>query len=518
MGKSVSVAVIGSGVSGIAAAVQLKKAGVANFVVFEKSDGPGGTWWENTYPGCAVDVPSNAYSYSFFPYDWSRTHARQEEVQGYLQRTIDTFGIADRFKFSTEITSVEWQEPAQSYIVTDSHGDASTFDLVISCVGLLNQPNYPRWPGLESFEGPVFHTSRWNHELDLSNKRVAFVGTGSTGAQVVPAIAPDVEHLDVYQREPGWILPKPDRVFDEADRQRFNRFPLLRRIDRLKFFRDYARAVKALDVASDKQDEMRRTALSYIATAVHDESDRIAVTPTYPFGCKRTVFSNDFYPAINRSNVSLRPRAVSSVTAKGVIDDQGVERETDVLILGTGFQPTRILDSLEVVGCDGQVLADTWGESKPAFLGMTVSGFPNFFIMYGPNTNAGSIMALAEWQAKAVARTVRRMSRRGMSRIDTPRHTISRYVAWVDNRLSKYTKAQDAGCNNYFHATNGRNVTQWPGNPGVYWAATKVLPRLGFAMSRPTKKSMADEFHAGSNSASNNVYGTDNGGLQREAP
>ncbi|MFI7449118.1 flavin-containing monooxygenase [Nonomuraea sp. NPDC049714] len=474
------MAIIGGGFGGIAAAVKLQQAGITDFTIFEQSPAPGGTWWDNRYPGCEVDIPSHAYSFSFMPYDWPRTHATQPELQVYAEAVVDRFSLRPRFRFGVRVESVVWDDDAGHYLVTTDDGEQRPYRFVISAVGLLNVPRYPSWPGLDEFGGVSFHTSRWDAETDLTGKRVAVVGTGSTAVQIVPAIAPLVERLEVFQREPGWVEPKGERTFTPAERVRFQRLPALRRLYRLKLFRDSMRRFKAYDTGGREQRRMRELCLRYIDSAIDDPAVRAAVTPSYPWGCKRPIFASGFYPALNRPNVDLVPHAVTKVTEKGVIDDQGTEHPIDVLILSTGFQPTRFLSGFAVTGRRGKEIQEFWGERPRAFLGVTVPGFPNFFIMYGPNTNGGfSIIAQLERQAEVAVRAIRRVHRSGAKLVDTDERALDRHVSWVDRQLAKHASAMDAGCNNYYHSSSGANVTQWPRTHLVYYLLCRTLPRRG---------------------------------------
>lgn len=473
------VAIIGGGFGGIAAAVKLQAAGIGDFTVYEQSPGPGGTWWDNRYPGCEVDIPSHAYSFSFAPRDWPRTHATQPELKAYAESVIEQFGLRSRFRFGVRVESVTWDDAAGHHLVRTSDGAQRAYRFVISAVGLLSVPRYPSWPGLEDFAGHSFHTSRWEEELDLTGRRVAIVGTGSTSVQIVPAIAPQVERLRVFQREPGWVEAKGERAFTPAERALFRRFAPLRRLYRLKLFLQSGRRFKAYDLAGRRQRQMRELCLRYIATAVHDPEVRAAVTPAYPWGCKRPIFASGFYPALNRPNVELVPHAVTKVTPKGVVDERGVEHEADVLILSTGFQPTRFLSQFGVTGRHGRDLQDFWGDRPRALLGTTVPGFPNFFILYGPNTNGGfSIIAQLERQAEIAVRAIRTVRRRRAKLVDTRPRALERHVRWLDLQLARHASAMNSGCNNYYHSASGANVTQWPRTHAVYYLLSKILPRF----------------------------------------
>ncbi|WP_021594260.1 flavin-containing monooxygenase [Actinomadura welshii] len=478
-----SVAIIGGGFGGIAAAVKLRRAGFDDFTIFEQSAGPGGTWWDNRYPGCEVDIPSHAYSFSFMDYDWPRTHATQPELQRYAEVVVDRFGLRPHFRFGTRVEELTWDESASGYRVRTDDGAERTFRFVINCAGLLNVPRYPDWPGLEDFGGIAFHTARWE-DHDLTGKRVAVVGTGSTAVQIIPAIAPETGRLYVFQREPGWIEPKGERAFTARERAIFLRSRVARRAYRMWLFWKSMERFKAYDASSKQQGRMQRLCRHFIDTAIDDPTVREAVTPDHPWGCKRPVLASTFYPTLNRANVELVPEPVTSVTGKGIVDATGVEREVDVLIMSTGFQPTRFLARTTVTGAGGQKLQDYWGERPRAFLGVTVPNFPNFFILYGPNTNGGfSIIAQLERQAEIAVAAIRRVHRLGLRTVDTREAALDRYVRWIDRQLDRHASAMRADCHNYYHASSGANVTQWPRTHFVYYLMCRTLPYLGLRYS-----------------------------------
>jgi cation diffusion facilitator CzcD-associated flavoprotein CzcO len=476
---SVRVAIVGAGLGGIAAAVKLRRIPGVTYTIFEQSAGVGGTWFDNRYPGCEVDVHSHAYSFSFLKYDWPRTHATQPELLKYAEHVVDRFGLRPHLRLSTRVTDLVWEESAGTYTLATEHGDSLEFDVVISALGLLSVPRYPDWPGLDTFTGPCFHTSRWE-EHDLAGKRVAVVGTGSTAVQIVPAIAGTAAAVHVFQRQPGWIEPKNEREFTDRERWVFRHVPLAQKANRAWIFHKGNRRFRGYDVGSARQRRMRAACERFIAVAVSDPATRAAVTPDYPWGCKRPVLSSTFYPALNRDNVELVPHAVDHVTPGGVVDETGASRDVDVLILSTGFQPTRFLAGIDVKGRDGQSIHDAWRDRASAFLGITVPGFPNFFILYGPNTNGGvSVIAQLERQAEVVAGAVRRMARSRRRTIDTSPEAARRFVAWVDRRMATSASAMNAGCHNYYHDPSGHNVTQWPAGHLAYAIATKLFARWG---------------------------------------
>jgi cation diffusion facilitator CzcD-associated flavoprotein CzcO len=480
-GRSVRVGIVGAGLGGIAVAVKLKQAGFEDFTVFEQSAGPGGTWYDNTYPGCAVDVPSEVYSYSFMPYDWSRVYGLQPELQQYTEDTIDHFGIRHHFLFSTRVTEAVWDEESRTYRVV-AGGHEHVFDLLVSCVGLLNVPKQADFAGMQDFEGVMFHSARWRHDVDLTGKRVAVVGTGSSSAQIAPELAKIVEQLYVFQRQPGWIAPKPEHEYTPEERRR-NMRPLRRRLSRYHGFIKHVETLGDRDVGSKRHQELTRVCREHIMSSISDPDLRAAVTPDYPVGCKRLVRDSRFYDVLNEPNVELVPQAVARFTRNGIVDVTGTERPVDVVVLAVGFQAADFLLSLPVVGPGGLSLREAWGGEPKAMLGVTVAGFPNFFMLYGPNTNGGgSIIAQHERQAELVVTVARRMRRTGKREVDTKPEVMDSFVQWVDKQNARRFSAILAGCNNYFLSPSGRNVTQWPTGQISYMVRTKVMARAGLVM------------------------------------
>ncbi|WP_345421440.1 NAD(P)/FAD-dependent oxidoreductase [Pseudonocardia xishanensis] len=477
--RTVRVGIIGAGFGGIAAAIKLRQMTAASFVIFEKSPDVGGTWYDNRYPGCEVDIPSHAYSFSFWRYDWKTTHARQPDLLKYANEIVDHFGLRPHIRLNTAVTDVVWDEAEHHYTVTTADGDTETFDVVVSALGLLSVPNYPDWPGLDEFEGTKFHTSRWPQDVELSGKRAAVVGTGSTAAQVVPGITPEVESLLVFQREPGWVEPKKERAFTDRERWVYKHVPGAQWLHRGYLFYQSVVRFKAYDATSHAQDRKREACVEYINSTVTDPATREAVTPDYPWGCKRPVLASTFYDALNQPHVDLVPHPVTSVTPTGLVDSRGVQHEIDVLVMSTGFQPTRFLSNIDVRGLEKRSIHDAWADRTSAFLGITVSGFPNFFILYGPNTNGGfSIIAQLERQAEVAAKAVRRLES-GPGYVDTDERMQQRWVKWIDGQIAKKASAMESGCRNYYHSEGGKNITQWPGAHLKYLVVTKLLHRVG---------------------------------------
>jgi cation diffusion facilitator CzcD-associated flavoprotein CzcO len=483
MKRRLRVAIVGAGFGGIAAAVKLKQADIADISVFELSAGAGGTWFDNSYPGSEVDTESIAYSFSFMPYDWSRTHCQQPELQRYAEDTIDYFELRDSCRFSTKVDEAVWSEARRTYTLTLSTGESEEYDLLISAVGMLNIPRDPGWPGMTAFEGPMFHSARWEHEHDLSDKRVAVVGTGCTAVQVVPELAKIAKQLYLFQREAGWVLPKGERDLTESERAYRRSHPRRMKLTRLATFLRIGRFLTSQVTGTKTNKMLTDLCRQHIESSIDDPAIRALVTPNFVFGCKRPIKATTFYPALNRPNVELVPRAVTAVTPTGLIDDTGVERQVDAVVLAVGFEAADYLANLRVVGPGGVSLQDIWSGRPAAYLGITVAGMPNFFMMYGPNTNGGGpITAQHERQAEFVTRVARRMARRGFRKVDTRPRSMARFTAWVDKANVGRT-AQNDGCHHYFISAGGRNSTQWPASHLTYLLMTRIPSRFGLVLT-----------------------------------
>ena len=472
------VVVVGAGFGGIAAGVKMKRAGIHTFTIYEKSLGIGGTWWDNTYPGAEVDVASHVYSYSFKQHDWTRTHAQQAELQKYLEETVDEFALRPHLRLGVGVMDATWNDETHTYAVRLDDGTTVMCHVLISAVGFLNVPRYPTWPGLEGFAGPKFHTARWEHEHDLTGKTVAVVGTGSTASQLVPAIQPIVKKLYLFQREPGWVMAKGDRDFTPDERRAFRRW-WRRRKERLRlmYLLEKNTWMGAIYRPGSKENSTREASCrAYIDREFAERPDlREMVTPTYPYPGKRPIFSTGFYPALREDNVELVPRAVASVTPTGIVDVDGVERAVDVLVMSTGFQPANYLARLEVTGRGGRTIHDYWDGEPHAFLGITVPGFPNFFMLYGPGTNGGEIVQMLERQTEFAVRVMKRMRREGVTAVEVKASFDRRWNDWLQSKMEGTSWTMS---NNYFTSASGRVVTQWPYGASLYRLLTKTLGRI----------------------------------------
>ena len=481
------IAIIGSGFGGIDIAVRLKQAGISSFYILEKNPAAGGTWWENRYPGAEVDSPSHLYSLSFKCFDWSRNFARQPELLRYMQAIIDEHDLHRHLRFNTEVKRVVWNEDSHSYRLHTADGGTFQAHVVVSAVGLLNAINYPSWPGLESFRGPKFHTARWEDEHDLTGKRVAVVGTGCTAAQIVPEIAPVVGRLLLFQREPGHVFPKGVRDFTPAERAKLSR-PLAYRVERLKSFLRTAKVRgPSPSIPGSRLNRLfGRMANDYIQEVFRDRPDLIElVTPRYPYAGKRLILSDDYYPALLRDNVVLIPKAVTRVTPTGLVDSDDVEHEVDVLVMATGFQPANFLAHLEVVGRGGQTIHQYWNGEPRAVMGTAVARFPNFFMLYGPNSNGGEILFHQEQQVGIILRAVNRMIRKGVSAIEVRESVMNRFNHWLQGRLrdGAYGHSQFGMKLGYYRSPTGAVVTQWSQGATLFWLMCQVLGRYAMVSS-----------------------------------
>jgi cation diffusion facilitator CzcD-associated flavoprotein CzcO len=479
--RDVSVVVIGAGFGGISAGMLLRKEGVRNFRIIERNEGVGGTWWSNSYPGAEVDAPSPVYSWAYKRYDWARTHPRQPELQRYIQEVVEERGLGDHLTLGTSVDELTWEEDKHQYRVQLSNDETIYADIVISAVGLLSKPKYPSWPGYADFAGTKVHTARWREDVELAGKRVAVVGVGSSATQVVAAIAPTVDKLYVYQREPVWVLPKGDYAFSDEERERFRtESEFSRRLNRAKHFWNINKGMvfgRLYKPRSRFSKWMRGMAEAYIAETFKDRPDlKEALTPNYGFAGKRVVFNGDFYPALLRDNVELIPRAVERLTEKGIVDTSGTETPVDVLIMGTGFEPVNALESIKIVGRSGKTLAETWGDEPRAFFGISVPDFPNLFMLYGPSTHGGLIFTNHVSQIRWALLAIRQRRRWGRTALEARPTALKWYVKWLDHQAKATAWIET---NSYMKNDRGTVITQWPYDAIAYQIMTRVFGRIG---------------------------------------
>jgi cation diffusion facilitator CzcD-associated flavoprotein CzcO len=481
--RSRSIAVVGGGFGGVGAAVMLKRAGYEDVTVFEKAERVGGVWHRNTYPGAACDIPSHLYEFSFAPNRWSRRFAPQAEIQAYMEGVARRFGVLDRVRTGTEVKSARWDGERGRWLLETSAGPHEAEFLLTAC-GQLSVPKVPPIAGLESFDGPAFHTADWRHDVDLAGRRVGVIGTGCSAIQVVPAIQPRVAQLDVYQRSPGWTVPRMDYAYPEWAHRLFKRFPLVRRLDRASVFAIQEIGAAALTRHRWLIPALRRIGQRQIEAAIEDPELRRKVTPTDEFGCKRLMLTDDWYPALAQPNVALVSERIDAVTPAGVRDATGVERSADALILATGFASHDFVAPMEIAGRDGRTLAQEWGEVPRAYLGLSVPGFPNMFLLYGPNTNggSGSVIFTLEAGIGHVLAALRTLELAEASRIEVRREVAEGFDREL--RAALEGTVWHSGCTNWYVDENGNDPSQWPWLWSAYRRRTARLAPGAYALGR----------------------------------
>ncbi|MGB3482865.1 MAG: NAD(P)/FAD-dependent oxidoreductase [Mycobacterium sp.] len=483
--QSPRVAIIGAGFSGLAAAIALRKKGIENFVIFEKSEGIGGTWWFNRYPGAEVDLESHVYSFSYARSDWTRTHVGWQELQTYLEKVAHDWDLPRRMKFNEKVIDVRWSDEDLVYTVSTSSGaDHGKFTAVVSAVGFLNIPVVPPFArGDNDFEGAMCHTSSWIDGLDFDGKSVGIVGTGSSAVQVVTEAEKTATDVTIFQLEPNWLVPKNSRDFTHAERRlnklrpvyAWRRFALYFDYDRRQIRSSHARATGSFNR------RRRQASQEFMRRELAGHPDLLEkVTPEFAFEGRRTVVSDTYYASLRNPKVTLVPHGVKGLTRTGAIDANGDEHNLDVIVLATGFDAANYLGNYQVYGQGGQELHDAWQGEPEAFLGMMVPGFPNFFIMYGPNTNSVPLVHFYEAQANFAASLINRAAKKGRRVIDVRRSAFLIYNDWIQAQLAKTVWART---DNYFRAGTGKVVSQWPYGASPYILLTKLLRRIAVRIS-----------------------------------
>ena len=481
--RSIRVAVVGCGFSGIAAGIALQRAGITDFVIFEASDGVGGTWYKNHYPGAEVDLESHLYAFSDAPADWTRTHAGWAEIHAYLERVADEHHLRDHIAFCERVLSAQWSGREGAYhLQTSSDRDWGAFHAVISAVGYLNVPVLPPFVQEGTFTGVLCHTSQWPDDLDLAGKTVGVAGTGSSAVQVIAEAAKQASVVKIFQSRPNWLLPKNARPFSELERAAY-RHRFFYQLHRLRLLLAYElRQWRGGHVREGARANRRRAAASmkFLTESLASRPDLVElVTPDYPFEGRRTVISDDYYRTLLLPNVQLVPHPVKDLRPYGALDTNGDEHELDVLVMATGFDATNYLGTMRVRGRDGRELHEVWHGEPQAFLGLMMPGFPNFFMLYGPNTNALPLPAYFQAQARFAARTIARLDGRWRTVEVSPRY-FTAFNAWLYRRLSGTVWAQTRS---YYRTDSGRVVSNWPGTATSYLLAVRLMRHLALRYS-----------------------------------
>ena len=492
-GKGLSVGIIGAGPGGLALGIFLRRAGFSDFTIFDREDGVGGTWRINTYPGLACDVKSHLYSYSFdLNANWSRLWSAQPEILEYFERCAQRYDLGPNLKLNTEITSAHWDADSEAWQLTTAAGERFTFDVVVSAVGLFTQPVLPDLLEEEPFTGALMHTARWDHAVDLRDARVAVLGTGSTASQLVPEVAKVAKQVYSVQRSPTWILPKPDRPHTDREKWIFTRVPFAKKIYRTRLWLRSESNISVIENGSDKTQEFKGIALRVLEATVPDEDLRRKLTPDHPFGCKRLVFATDYLQALTQPHVEVVSSPARSLRARSLVTDDGTELDVDVVLCATGYAAADYLGQIDVVGERGVALRETWSDGAYAYLGMAVPGFPNFFMLYGPNTNVGSnsVIFMLEAQARYIVRALKYMRRKRRSYAAVRPATMSDFIAKIDEWMEGTVWL--TRCSNYFRAANGRVVTQWPRSARAFWGMTRLFRPADYTFDPPSESAAVE--------------------------
>lgn len=465
------VVIIGSGFGGQCSAINLIKRGMHDFVMLERRDFMGGTWCQNSYPGAAVDVQSPLYSISHEPYDWSQMFAEQEELEQYTNHVIEKYKLRDKTRTNSNVTSVQWDDALKLWQVNLDGKEPVYGKVLINASGPLSTPVIPNFPGRDTFKGKTFHTNNWDHSYDYKGKRVAIIGSGASAAQVIPAIAPDCGHLHVFQRSPHWVLPRPDKKFSPAERAALRMKPIYKALRSAIYWGLESRVVAFKYSDWALKNIAQREALHHIKKQIKDPELRAKVTPDFTIGCKRIILSNTLYPAYCRDNVSLHDKTdgIKRITETGIETASGEHIELDLIVYSTGYDATDGVISYPVTGKDGKKLQEVWSEFPRAYLGTTVPGFPNLFIVTGPNTGIGHTSAIfvIEAQMNYIMKSLDQLKKQGKQSIEVKPEAEASYTDMIHSEMNK-TVWKTGGCNSWYQSKSGHVIAMFPGFSFTY--------------------------------------------------
>ncbi len=474
--QTFQVLIIGSGFGGQCAAINLLKAGIEDFRLLERRDFFGGTWCQNTYPGAAVDVPSPLYSLSFAPYRWTQMFAEQAELQRYTEYVIEHFGLRDKVELQTNVERIEWDDDNRRWVVHTSRGMFQA-QFLINATGPLSQPVVPRFEGQERFKGKTFHTNQWDHAYDYRNKRVAIVGSGASAAQVIPAIAPHVQQLHVFQRTPHWVLPRADRRFGRFQRWLLGLKPAYKLL-RWMIYWQFETRVIAFKYSRPAIRLVQQQALGFLKRQVADPELRRKLTPDYAIGCKRVIVSSTLYPALGRSNVTLhsREQGIARIDESGIVTSDGQHLDLDLIVWSTGYDATDGVISYPVYGKNATRLQDVWAQYPRAYLGTSLPGFPNLFIVTGPNTGIGHTSALfiIESQMNYILDCIGTLKKQGLRSIEVRPEAERTYTEMIHREMER-TVWKSGGCHSWYHSKSGHVIAMFPGFSFSYHRLTRAL-------------------------------------------
>ncbi|MFI2236978.1 flavin-containing monooxygenase [Streptomyces chrestomyceticus] len=484
--EHVRVAVIGSGFGGLGAAVRLRRQGITDFVVLERAGSVGGTWRDNSYPGCACDVPSHLYSFSFAPNpEWPRNFSGQPHIRAYLERVTDTFGLRPHLRFDSEVRSLRWNGEELHWEVETAKG-ALTADVVVSATGPLSDPKVPDVPGLDSFPGKVFHSARWDHAYDLRGKRIAMIGTGASAIQIVPSIQPTVDRLTLFQRTPAWVLPRADRRISGLERWLHTKVPATRVARRGLLWGIREMQVSAFTKRPNELGLIEGLAKGHMKRAVKDPALRAKLTPDYRIGCKRILLSNTYYPALTQPNVDVVASGLKEVRGNVLVASDGTETEADAIVFGTGFHVTDMPIAHRVTGANGTTLAEEWKDGMESLRGASAAGFPNFLTIIGPNTGLGnsSMILMIESQLNYLVDYLRQLDvLGGKIALNARPSAVHAWTRGIQRRMER-TVWTTGGCDSWYLDANGRNTTAWPGTTAEFRKLTREVDLAEYEVLR----------------------------------
>lgn len=483
--EPLGVLIIGAGFGGIGLAIRLDQQGLSDFLILEKASEVGGTWRDNSYPGAACDVPSHLYSFSFEPKaDWSSKYAPQAEILAYLKYCVSRYHLTSRIRLGREVQAAEFDASVGLWRVTTTDGQCLTAKALVSACGQLNRPIYPQIAGMDDFSGEAFHSAHWRHDLDLRDQRVAVIGTGASAIQFVPQISPLARQLTLFQRSAAYVISKPDRCYSDRERSLLQRFPSLQRLSRRwQYLSHEVRALAFISFPALMK-VLENSFRSHLYKGVKNPDKREQLIPDYPMGCKRMLISNDFYPALDQDHVALNTCAIERITPNGVLTTDGVEHSADVLIYGTGFAATDFLAPMRITGLDGQELNAAWQTGAQAYKGISVHGFPNLFLLYGPNTNLGhsSIIYMLESQFNYVLGCLHALRRQGLRYMDVKAEVQDSFNTHVQQAIGKTIWSR--GCNSWYQTADGKHTNNWPGYTFSYRRLTRKPELADYDLAR----------------------------------
>ena len=471
-----NVIIIGTGFGGLGMGIKLKEAGIDDFLILEKANDVGGCWRENSYPGAACDVPSHLYSFSFEKNaDWSRKYAPQSEIHAYLQHCAKKYNLLQHIRFSTELASATFDEKEGCWNVETTQGQCYTTKSLVTACGQLSQPAYPKIEGIERFKGKKMHSALWDDNYSLEGKRIAVIGTGASAIQFVPKLAQQSGHLTVFQRSAAYVIPKDDRSYGLLEKLLFKAIPRTQELSRQQIYLKLESNVLGFSWLKPLMKKAERQFEKHLNKNVKDKALRKKLTPDYPIGCKRILLSNDYLGTFTRPNVTLVTENIKEVTADSIILKDGSSHQVDAIVYGTGFRATEFLSPLKILGENGVDLNQSWDDGAEAYLGINVSGFPNFHMLYGPNTNLGhnSIVYMLESQINYILQTLEIMDKKRIKSLNVKEHIQENF----NRRLQEKVKntVWDQNCDSWYKTESGKNTNNWPGFTFIYRLLTRRI-------------------------------------------